>query len=93
MTKGTPLQQSNKVQTKTPGSGNMGPQQASLDNQKYSNDHDHDVTLTGYNNQAIQNMTTPARQLSNTAKATPLSVRKLSGTARRIRKKLNNSTY
>ena len=67
MTKGTPpQQQSNQVQTNH-----------SSDHQKYRGDHDHDVTLT----RAIQNMTTPARQLSNIAKSTPSSVRKLSGSA------------
>ena len=82
MTKGTPpQQQSNQVQTNH-----------SSEHQKYRDDHDHDVTLTGGNNLAIQNMTTPARQLSNIAKSTPSSVKKLSGSARRNRKKLNSST-
>ena len=53
-------QQENLVKIRTSGSASIGPQPASSAKQKHSDDHDH-LTLTGGNNQAIQNMTAPAR--------------------------------
>ena len=92
MTKGTPP--TNQAQA----SSIMGPeptssphkQTASISTTPMNNASDNDVTITDKTNQPF--MRTPNRQLPNIANSTPGSARRLSGSARRNRKKLNKST-
>ena len=92
MTKGTPpthQAQATSIMGPEPTSS-PHKQTASISTIPMNNASDNDVTITDKTNQPF--MRTPNRQLPNIANSTLGSARRLSGSARRNRKKLNKST-